>query len=103
MDVVAVPPPGLQARPARVVAPAEERLHLRLEADLEHELGRPGDELAQGVAGDDSLERLRECLLHLDTRWYPLHGVGSPFSVRSGRSDVPTGRRLYTVPFLHRI
>lgn len=88
---------------ARVVAPTEERLDLRLEAGLEQELGRPGDKLAQGVAGESGLEALCTRLLHLEARWYPLHGVGSPFSVRSGRAGVVTRRIPYAVPFLPRV
>ena len=85
---------------------AEERLHLRLEADKEHELGRPGDELAQGVAGEPGLESLRECLLHLHARWYPLHGVVGSFlrpfrTVRCGyRKD--TLRRSILTPSIGR-
>ena len=48
VGVVAVPPARLVARPAGVVPPAEERLRLRFDADLEHELGGSGDELAEG-------------------------------------------------------
>jgi len=79
MVAVAVPP-AARGAPARS-APPQEGGDLLLEADLEHVLRRPGDELAEGVAQRGSLELGGQGFPHLAARWYPLHGVGAPFSV----------------------
>jgi len=78
-----VPEPFRQPRggPPLVVAPPQEGGDLLLEADLEHVLRRPGDELAEGVAQRGSLELGGQGFPHPGARWYPLHGVGAPFSV----------------------
>ncbi len=69
-----------------VVASAEDGVQLLFHADLGRELGRPANELPQGVASEPGFEILSQYLLHLDTRWYSLHGVGPPFSISSGWS-----------------
>jgi len=72
-----------------------------LEANLEHELGGPGDELTQKVAGESGLEVLCERLLHLNARWYPLYGVVGSFLGPLGTIRCATGRIPYAAPFLH--
>lgn len=85
------------------MAPAEEGCDLLLQPHLEHKLGGPGHELPQRMAGAAGLELGGQGFPHVGARWYPLHGVGAPFSVPSGRSGVATGRVPYAFPFLHRV
>jgi len=78
---------------------SQEGLHLLFQADLEQQLGRLGDQLAQRVASEPGLETLSECLLHLDARWVSSSRRSAPFSVRSGRLGVDPGRIPYTLQF----
>lgn len=102
VGAVAVPPAARRDALLIVASAQEEGLDLLLQADLEHQLGGAGDELMQRVAGITGLQLCSQRLLHLDARWYPLHGVVAPFSVHSGRSGVATGRIPYAASFLYR-
>lgn len=75
-----------------------------LRANLEQVLGRPADELPEGVAGEPGLEISRQGFPHVATRWHPLLGVGPPFSVPvDGSAYWPPERIPYAFPFLHRL
>ena len=86
---------------ALVVAPAEDARHGVLQADLQVQLSSPADELPERVAGEAGGEIVTKRFLHPGARWYSLHGVGAPFSVRGGRSGLATGRIPYAFSHLH--
>ncbi len=102
----ALPPPG--GRP--VIGGEEELLEQRLQLSL-GQVGELGEDGAHLMDLAPLAPPPREHLLHgpeqqgfphLGARWEPLHGVGVPFSVPSGRSNVATGRIPPAFPLLHR-
>jgi hypothetical protein len=90
----------LAVRPLVVAAP-EDTGHGVLQADLQEQLSGPADELPHRVTSEASAEIVTKRFLHLGARWYSLHGVGAPFSVREGRSGLATGRIPYAFSHLH--
>jgi hypothetical protein len=100
---VAIPVAGDRARCPFVVAPAEDGGDPILYPNLEQVLGGPPDKEPERVAGEARLEILGQRLPHLEARWYSLHGVGAPFSVRQDGSGLVTGRIPYAFLFLHRV
>jgi len=63
-----------------------------LHAELEDVLGRPADELPEGMIGKAGLEVAGQGFSHRGARWYSLHGVGAPLSVREGQPGLHTGK-----------
>jgi hypothetical protein len=73
-----------------------------LRAEPEEVLGRPADELPEGMTGKAGPEVAGQGLSHRGARAHSLSGAGAPFSVRRGRSGLLAGRIPYAFPCSHR-
>jgi hypothetical protein len=74
-----------------------------LHAKLAEVLGRPADELPERVIGKAGLEVARQGFPHRGARWYSLHGVGAPLSVREGQLGCTPEKIPYTPLFFHQV